>query len=75
MANKLADARRSLARAKESAQARLQELDDERREIKASLKSLDAALKALDKSSRKSTAARRLVIPDEPRDEVSDDVS
>lgn len=44
---KLNDARRSLQRAKESAQERLKQLDDERREIKASLKSLDAALKAL----------------------------
>jgi hypothetical protein len=47
MANKLADARRSLIRAKESAKQRLQEIENERREIRASLKSLDAALKAL----------------------------
>ena len=53
MANKLADARRSLVRAQESARKRLADLDAERREIKASIKSLDAALKALEKSSRK----------------------
>ena len=52
MANKLADARQSLLRAREAAQKRLQELDRERRETKASLKSLDAALAALDKSYR-----------------------
>ena len=47
MANKLADARRSLIRAQEAAQKRLKEIENERREIRASLKSLDAALKAL----------------------------
>lgn len=41
------DARRSLQKAKESAQSHLVELDKERREIRTSLKSLDAALKAL----------------------------
>ena len=40
MAHKMNDARRSLVRAKESAVARLQEIENERREIKASLKSL-----------------------------------
>ena len=47
MAHKLNDARRSLMRAKEAAEARLQEIENERREIKASLKSLAAAIKAL----------------------------
>ncbi len=50
MANKIADARRSLIRAKESAEQRLLEIENERRDIKASLKSLDAALKALARS-------------------------
>ena len=50
MANSLNDARRSLERAKELANKRLLELDNERREIKSSLKSLDAALKVLDRS-------------------------
>jgi prefoldin subunit 5 len=75
MSKQMSDARRSLERAKESAQARLQDLDNERREIKASLKSLDAALKALDKSNRKSTTARQSVIRDESSKEMSDDVS
>ena len=58
MANKLADARRSLIRAKESAQERLQELENERREIRASLKSLDAALRALGRSNRSQADSR-----------------
>lgn len=58
MANKLADARQSLLRAREAAQKRLEELDHERRETRASLKSLDAALAALDKSSRRQTRSR-----------------
>lgn len=57
---KLADARRSLVRAKEAAQQRLVQLENERREVKVSIKSLDAALKALDgpkqDKSRKSTS-------------------
>ena len=52
MAKTITDARRSLERAKESALARLYQLDEERREIKSSLKSLDAALKALGRSNR-----------------------
>lgn len=47
MADKLSDARRSLEKAKESAQRRLTDIETERREIKASLKSLDAAIRAL----------------------------
>ena len=50
MTSKLTDARRSLVRAKQAAQERLQQLDAERRETRASIKSLDAALKALNKS-------------------------
>ena len=52
MANKIADARRSLIRAKESAEQRLVEIDEERREIRTSLKSLDAAIKALGRSNK-----------------------
>ena len=52
MASRLSDARRSLQKAKESAQSRLVELDQERREIRTSLKSLDAALKALGNSEQ-----------------------
>ena len=59
MANKIADARRSLIRAKASAEQRLVEIDKERREIKASLKSLDAALKALRGSSKPQAAEKR----------------
>ena len=70
MANKLADARRSLIRAQESAQKRLEELDNERHEIKASLKSLDAALKALGKPSR-GQVTRRPVVDDDARDSSS----
>jgi flagellar hook-length control protein FliK len=47
---KLTEARRSLENAKESALARLQQIDEERRDIKASIRSLDSALKALTKS-------------------------
>jgi uncharacterized coiled-coil DUF342 family protein len=47
MASKLSDARKSLQRAKESAQERLKQLDSERRELKSSIKQLDVALKAL----------------------------
>ena len=67
MANKLADARRSLIRAQESVQKRLEELENERREIKASLKSLDAALKALGKPNR-GQATRRPVVDDDERE-------
>jgi len=47
MTNKLNDARRSLVRAKEAAETRLIELENERRETKASIKSLETAIKAL----------------------------
>lgn len=59
MANKIADARRSLIRAKESAEQRLVEINKERREIRASLKSLDAALKALGGSNKTQAANER----------------
>ena len=59
MAHKLNDARRSLVRAKEAAEARLQEIEHERREIKASLKSLDAAMKALNGPSRRTAPRKR----------------
>jgi len=51
MANNLTDARRSLTRAKESANKRLEELEIERQDVKASIKSLDAALKVLARTS------------------------
>ena len=50
---KLADARRSLEKAKRSALERLQQIEDERNEVKSSLKSLDAALRALQGNSTK----------------------
>ena len=75
MANKLADARRSLTRAQESAKKRLEELDNERRETKASLKSLDAALKALGKSNRERLSNRPTVNNDEPDGEAAIDAS
>ena len=59
MANKIADARRSLLRAKESAEQRLAEIDKERREIRASLKSLDAAMKALGGSYKTQAGDKR----------------
>ena len=62
MAHKLNDARRSLERAKEAAEARLKEIEHERREIKASLKSLDAAMKALDGPGRRTPIRKQLVI-------------
>ena len=67
MANKIADARRSLIRAKESAEQRLIEIDQERREIRASLKSLDAAIKALNGSNRRQAVDRRPT--EQPRDD------
>lgn len=75
MANKLADARRSLIRAQESAKKRLEELDNERREIRASLKSLDAALKALGTSNRGRSIRRPTVNDDEPDVEAAIDAS
>ena len=75
MANKLADARRSLVRAQESAKKRLEDLEDERREIKASLKSVDAALKALEKSSCRRATSQPTVAPDESHDESITDGS
>ena len=59
MAHKLNDALRSLVRAKEAAEARLQEIEHERREIKASLRSLDAAMKALDGPGRRTSDRKR----------------
>jgi hypothetical protein len=65
---KLNDARRSLQRAKESANKRLRELDEERREIRASLRSLDAALRALgsndgNKQQKRPPEATKTVTP------------
>lgn len=54
MTNKLNDARKSLVRAKQAAEARLVELDSERRETKASIRSLDAAIRALRPAGKKS---------------------
>ena len=51
---KLSDARRTLLKAKESAQGRLKQLEDERREIKATMRSLNAAIKALHNPKRSS---------------------
>ena len=75
MANKLADARRSLIRAQQSAKKRLEELENERREIKASLKSLAAALKALGKSHERQANSRSAVADDEPDGEAAVDLS
>ena len=58
MAHRLADARRSLVRAQESARKRLEDIERERREIRASLKSLDAALKALGTFGERSASNR-----------------
>ena len=60
---KLADARRSLVRAKEVALERIDKLEEERREIKATLKSLEAALRALDGPNQK---------PNRPRNPTTD---
>lgn len=65
MANKLTDARRSLVRAKQAAQQRLEDIENEKREIKASLRSLEAALKALSKTTQPKTAPKQ---EDEERD-------
>jgi len=65
MAHKMNDARRSLVRAKESAVARLQEIENERREIKASLKSLDVALKALNRPKRRTPPRKHSTTVDE----------
>lgn len=81
MADKLKDARRSLIRAKEAANQRLQELENERKELRASLKSLDAALKAITKSERSPGAKTErnrqngmdLLVPDEADQGLVDD--
>ncbi len=65
MAHKLNDARRSLMRAKEAAEARLQEIEHERREIKASIKSLDAAMKALNGPKGRTSSQKRSIISSE----------
>lgn len=57
MANKLTDARRSLVRAKQAAQQRLDDLETEKREIKTTLRSLEAALKALSKTPKQTVEA------------------
>lgn len=59
MANKLDGARRSLVRAREAAQQRLAEIENERRDIKASMKSLDTALKALSRPRESKNAAAK----------------
>ena len=56
---KLADARRSLVRAKQVALERIDKLEEERREIKTTIKSLEAALRALDGSNAKSSRPRK----------------
>ena len=58
MANKLAEARRSLHKAKEAAHRRLEEIETERKELKASLKSLDAAIRALGDTTKQTQAAK-----------------
>lgn len=49
---KLNDARRSLERAKASAERRLEAIEVERRELKASVRSLDAAMRVLEKKPK-----------------------
>jgi len=61
---KLADARRSLEKAKRSALERLQQIEDERNEIKSSLKSLDAALRALQGNSTKKKRKQTSTVDD-----------
>ena len=76
MATKIADARRSLIRAKESAEQRLVEIDEERREIRASLKSLDAAIKALGRSNKAQAVDKRpLGIPSQDEPGLSTDAT
>ena len=55
---KLSDAMKSLVRAKETAEARLAELENERRETKSAIKSLDAAIRALEPPTPKSKPQR-----------------
>ena len=77
MADKLADAHRSLIRATEAAKKRLEELGDERREIKASLRSLEADLKALGRSNRRRATSRPVVDVDDdgPDSKAASDAS
>ena len=62
MTGKLTEAQRSLVRARQAAQERLEQIDAERREIRASIRSLNAALKALTKTKRqrRPTTAKEL---------------
>lgn len=55
MAQKITDARRSLVKAIDSTQLRIQELDEERKNLKSSIKSLNAALRALDGGTKRSS--------------------
>ncbi|MCA9196007.1 MAG: hypothetical protein KDA87_00655 [Planctomycetales bacterium] len=81
MTGKLTEAQRSLVRARQAAQERLEQIDNERREIRASIRSLNAALKALTKPKRRRrpTAANELppdaVNPTETSRETDDTAS
>jgi len=75
MANKLSDVRRSLTRAKESAETRLLELDNERREIKSAVRSLDAALKALSRKTGETAAGPRSTVQHKPSNDTDDGAS
>ena len=67
MAEKWPEVSRSLRRAKNSAERRLAEIENERREIKASVKSFDAALRALSKNEDRgeSTPSKTAVTTEE----------
>ena len=57
-------------RAKQAAQQRLEDLENEKREIKASLRSLEAALKALSKTTQPKAATRKAdEVPDDSTDQ------
>lgn len=58
MAQKITDARRSLVKAIESTQLKIQELDEERKIHKSSIRSLNAALRALDGGAKRSSPTR-----------------
>ena len=53
MSKNIEEARRSLEKAKQAAEAKIAKLDEDRRGLKLSIKSLDAALRALTKRGKK----------------------
>ncbi len=61
----LDDASKALQKAKDAAESRLQQIENERKEIRATIKSLTSALKVLGKSSPSKDAPVDILVQDE----------